>query len=60
MLVLSRKVGERIMIGEGIEVIVNKIRGDKVTLGIVAPKEVPIKRSELDDLPPQEEIQAVV
>jgi len=47
MLVLSRKVGERIQIGEGISVIVTRIAGNRVTLGVTAPKNVHIVRSEL-------------
>lgn len=59
MLVLSRKKGEEIVINNNITVVVLDVRGDKVKLGIKAPKEVPVKRSELEDLPPQEEVQAV-
>jgi carbon storage regulator len=47
MLVLSRKAGEGIVIGDGIEIVVNWIRGDKVSLGISAPKEINMRRSEL-------------
>jgi carbon storage regulator len=47
MLVLSRKSGEQILIGEGIEVVVLKIDGDHVKLGFTAPRCVPIFRSEL-------------
>ena len=47
MLVLSRKVGERIQIGDGISVIVTRIAGNRVTLGVTAPKDVHIVRSEL-------------
>ncbi|MDZ4817830.1 MAG: carbon storage regulator [Planctomycetota bacterium] len=48
MLILSRKVGERILIGDGIEVIVQRVAGDRVTLGLAAPREVKILRGELD------------
>ncbi len=51
MLVLSRKVGERILIGDDIEVVVTQIKG-KVTLGVTAPKDVRILRAELKDIPP--------
>jgi carbon storage regulator CsrA len=44
MLVLSRKVGERIMLAEQIVITVTAIRGARVRLGITAPPEVPIRR----------------
>ncbi len=47
MLVLSRREGEIIKIGEGIELTVVSIRGDRVRLGIAAPPEVQIVREEL-------------
>ena len=46
MLVLSRKKNESIVINNDITVTVVEIRGDKVRLGIVAPKEVPVHRQE--------------
>ena len=49
MLVLSREKNEVIHIGESIEVTVLRIGGDKVRLGIVAPQEMKILRSELVD-----------
>ena len=49
MLILSRKVGERIVIGDGIEVIVQRVSGDRVTLGLAAPRDVKILRGELED-----------
>ena len=49
MLILSRMVGERIMIGDDIEVIVREIRGDQVRLGIVAPANVAVHRQEIYD-----------
>ncbi len=49
MLVLSRKKNERIVINNDITVTVVEIRGDKVRLGIVAPKEVPVHRQEVFD-----------
>jgi carbon storage regulator len=47
MLVLSRKVGERIWIGENISVTVVRITGGGVRIGIEAPSELPVVREEL-------------
>lgn len=47
MLVLSRLKGESIRIGDDIVLMVVDIRGDKVRLGIEAPKEVPVHRQEV-------------
>ena len=47
MLVLSRKLGERIMIGENIAVTVVRIGPNNVRLGIEAPRELNIVREEL-------------
>lgn len=47
MLVLSRKVGEKLVIGENITVVVNRVAGNRVTIGIDAPDEVRIIRGEL-------------
>jgi len=47
MLVLSRKKNESIIINDRIKITVVEIRGDKVRLGIEAPREVPIHRSEV-------------
>jgi carbon storage regulator len=47
MLVLSRKKNESIVIDDTIIITVVEIRGDKVRLGIQAPKEVPVHRSEV-------------
>jgi carbon storage regulator len=49
MLVLSRKKNEAIVIDNNIVVTVVEIRGDKVRLGIVAPKDVPVHRQEVYD-----------
>jgi carbon storage regulator len=49
MLVLSRKINETIVINNDITVTVVQIRDDKVRLGIVAPKEVPVHRQEVYD-----------
>ena len=47
MLVLSRKKDEKIMIGENISIMVVEIRGDKVRLGIEAPRDVSVHRQEV-------------
>lgn len=51
MLVLMRKLGERICIGPEIWIEVVEIKGHAIRLGIVAPKEVRVMRSELLDRP---------
>ncbi|WP_442505687.1 carbon storage regulator [Novipirellula sp. SH528] len=47
MLVLSRKVGETIQIGTDITLTINRVAGGRVQIGIVAPREVAIRRGEL-------------
>lgn len=47
MLVIRRRAGEAVLIGDGIEVRVLESSGGRVTLGITAPKEVPILREEI-------------
>jgi carbon storage regulator len=47
MLVLSRHVNEKIQIGDDVTLMVVAIRGDKVSLGIEAPKDVPVHRGEV-------------
>ena len=49
MLVLSRKKNESIVINDDISIVVVEIRGDKVRLGVEAPKEVPVHRREVYD-----------
>lgn len=49
MLVLSRQRDETIMIGDDVEVTVVDIRGDKVRLGINAPKQIEVHRKEVYD-----------
>jgi carbon storage regulator len=48
MLVLSRKAGEEIMIGDNIRLVITRISGNRVTVGIAAPKMVQIARCELE------------
>ena len=49
MLVLSRKKNESIVINNEITIVVVEIRGDKVRLGVEAPREVPVHRREVYD-----------
>lgn len=49
MLILSRKVNEKIMIGDDISVSVIEIRGDQVRIGVDAPKHVKVFRREVFD-----------
>jgi carbon storage regulator len=49
MLILSRKVNEKIVIGENISVSIIEIRGDQVRLGVDAPKTVKVFRQEVFD-----------
>lgn len=48
MLVLSRKVGDRVLVGEDIAITVVRIGPNAVRLGIEAPREINIRREELD------------
>ncbi len=54
MLVLSRQAGERIKIGDNITVVVSRIAGNRVMLGVEAPRDVHIVRGELKPLPVEE------
>jgi carbon storage regulator len=47
MLVLTRKIGESIHIGEDIEIVVTAIEQNKVKLGIRSPRQIPVYRQEL-------------
>lgn len=51
MLVLSRKLGEQVMIGDNVCVTVVAIRGHRVRLGVSAPEEVSIRREEVPRSP---------
>ena len=47
MLVLTRHINEKIIIGDSIEITVVDIQGDQVSLGIKAPREIPVHRKEI-------------
>lgn len=55
MLVLSRKPGESLIIGSDIVVTIVEVRGDKIKLGIEAPREVPVHRMEIAEAIAQEQ-----
>jgi len=54
MLVLSRHVGERIQVGDDITLVVSRIAGNRVTIGIEAPEAVVIRRGEIAPEPPKD------
>jgi carbon storage regulator len=47
MLILTRRVGETLMIGDEVTVTVLGVKGNQVRLGVNAPKEVPVHREEI-------------
>jgi len=49
MLILSRKIGEMIMINDDIKITVLGVQGDHVRMGIDAPRDVPVHRQEIYD-----------
>ena len=50
MLVLTRKINESIVINDDVSVLVVEVRGDRVRLGIEAPKDVTVHRKEVYDV----------
>lgn len=58
MLVLTRKVGEKIQIGEHISVLIMDVKGRQVRLGIEAPAEIKVHREEIYQKIKDENIQA--
>lgn len=51
MLILSRKIGETIHVGDNVTIVINRISGNRVTVGIDAPNQVRILRGEVMDEP---------
>src|SRR5262249_21120825 len=51
MLVLSRKIGEKVMIGDNIDIIITGVKGERVRIGIEAPPDVRVVRGELAQAP---------
>ncbi len=49
MLVMGRQRDESIMIGDDVEITIIDVRGDKVRLGIISPKNIPVHRREIYD-----------
>jgi carbon storage regulator len=49
MLILTRRVGETVVIGDEIQVTVLGVKGNQVRLGVTAPKDVAVHRSEIYD-----------
>jgi len=47
MLILSRRRGEKIMIGDNVEVTILELNGKQVRIGIMAPKTIPVHREEI-------------
>lgn len=60
MLVLTRKMDEAILIGEDIKITIVEIQGDKVKLGIEAPRELPVLREEIYSAVREENRQAML
>ena len=58
MLVLSRQKDESIVIGDDIEITIVDVRGDKVRLGITAPKSIPVHRREIYEAIQREKAEA--
>lgn len=58
MLVLSRRVGEKVRIGDDIELVIVEVKGDTVRVGIEAPRGVAIYRQEIYDAISRENVEA--
>lgn len=60
MLVLSRKVGETIWIGEDVEIVISEVKGEQVKIGIRAPRNIDVVRGELRQDVSESNTEAVV
>jgi len=60
MLVLSRRMDESVIIGEDVKVTVVDVRGNKVRLGITAPRSIPVHREEVYETISEERLSKVI
>jgi len=58
MLVLTRRIGESILIGDDIEVTVLDVKGDSIRIGVQAPRETRIQRAEIVNAVRDENVEA--
>ncbi|PFG30588.1 carbon storage regulator CsrA [Paramicrobacterium agarici] len=58
MLVLTRRIGERVLIGDDVELTVLDVKGDTVRIGVQAPRDTRIQRAELVDAVSKENVDA--
>jgi carbon storage regulator len=54
MLVLTRGIGESLLVGDDIQVKIIAIRGNRIRIGITAPKSLPVTRAEPESSPPNQ------
>ena len=47
MLILTRRIGESVMVGDDIQITILGVKGNQVRVGINAPKEIPVHREEI-------------